>query len=100
MRVIVTFRLRTSVDHRPTAPRTSGNKGKCTHAYSRVRCRAGGGIDHSANVAICFERRRAAGERREECKDEEGAGRRSACDARAVEEVRRGVEGSEGLEQD
>jgi len=58
------------------------------------------GVDHSANVAICFERRRAAGERGEECKDEEGAKRRSACDARAAEEVRRGVEGSEGLEQD
>lgn len=57
------------------------------------------GVDHSANVAICFERRRAAGERRED-KDEEGAKRRSACDARAAEEVRRGVEGSEGLEQD
>jgi hypothetical protein len=50
---------------------------------------------------FCLERRRAtAGEHREECKDEEGAEGRSACDARSAEEVRRGVEGSKGLKQD
>jgi len=58
-------------------------------------------MDHSANAAICLERDRAtAGEHREECKDKEGAARRSTCDARAAEEERRRVEGSKGLKQD
>jgi hypothetical protein len=80
-------------------PPTSGNKGKCTdHKVVFAAALAVG--DHSANVAICLERRRAtAGEHREECKDEEGAEGRSACDARSAEEVRRGVEGSKSLKQ-
>jgi hypothetical protein len=49
-----------------------------------------GGLITAPMSQFCLERRRAtAGEHREECKDEEGAEGRSACGARAAEEVRR-----------